>query len=96
MIECNTPQFQKNLRIWRLLRYQKEMLKVYSDNIVDVVFGDGPLGFRIGESESGGTIVTDFSEDDSSSINLIHVRNGCAPQTARRRPSFRGGGSLSP
>lgn len=37
-------------------------MKLYSDNFVDIIFGEGPLGFRIGESEDGNAIVAAFTE----------------------------------
>ena len=37
-------------------------MKLYSDTFVDIVFGEGSLGFRIGESEDGNAIVAAFTE----------------------------------
>ena len=51
----------------------KEMLKVYSDNIIDVVFGEGPLGFHVGELESGSTIITGCSDKNDANSNLLRV-----------------------
>ena len=39
-------------------------MKLYSDNFVDIIFGEGPLGFRIGESQYGNAIVAAFTEKE--------------------------------
>ena len=42
------------------------MLKLYGDDLIKVKFGAGPLGFRIGETDSGNVIVSDFSQNGDS------------------------------
>lgn len=74
LFQCGTPKMGP-ISAARFLH--KEMLKVYSDNIVDVVFGEGPLGFRVGELESGVTIVAGFSDKNDEGCNLLHVRLRC-------------------
>lgn len=39
-------------------------MKLYCDNLVDIIFGEGPLGFRIGESSYGNVIVAGFTEKE--------------------------------
>lgn len=40
------------------------LMKLYCDNLVDIIFGEGPLGFRIGESSYGNVIVAGFTEKE--------------------------------
>ena len=42
------------------------MLNLYADSLIKVKFGDGPLGFRVGETESGHVIVSGFSRNGDS------------------------------
>ena len=50
------------------------MLKLYGDNLIKVKFGDGPLGFRVGETDSGSVIVSGFSQNGDS-YYPIYVNN---------------------
>ena len=60
--------FGKEEHSWRKVRilFVIEMLKLYGDDLIKVKFGDGPLGFRVGETESGNVIVSGFSQNGDS------------------------------
>lgn len=60
----NQFDFSKQRIVFRLIVFHFFVLlmKLYSDNLVDIVFGEGPLGFRIGESDYGNAIVAGFTE----------------------------------
>ena len=38
------------------------MLKLYREGVIKVILGDGPFGFRVGETSTGATIVASFSQ----------------------------------
>lgn len=48
-------------------------MDLFSDGLVTITFGDGPLGFRVGESEEGFPIISGFTEKDDSTYFPIYV-----------------------
>ena len=50
-------------------------MDLFSDGFVTVIFGDGPLGFRVGETQLGQPILSGFTERDDSSYFPIYVRH---------------------
>ena len=48
-------------------------LKVYSEYCIDVIFDDGPLGFAIGGTEEGFSIVSNFVKKDDGTILPLEV-----------------------
>ena len=49
------------------------MLKLYREGVIKVIFGDGPFGFRVGETSTGATIVASFSQKPDKSYYPIYV-----------------------
>ena len=64
----DSNSFGKEEHSWRKVRilFVIEMLKLYGDNLIKVKFGDGPFGFRVGETDSGSVIVSGFSQNGDS------------------------------
>ena len=48
-------------------------LKVYSKYCREVIFGNGPLGFTLGKTEDGFSIVTDYERRDDGSAFPLEV-----------------------
>ena len=48
-------------------------LKVYSEYCVDVLFDNGPLGFVLGRTEDGFSIISAFEKKDDGTILPLEV-----------------------
>lgn len=60
-------------------------MDLFSDGLVTITFGDGPLGFRVGESEEGFPIISGFTEKDDCTYFPIYVGNLSSPQLRSMR-----------
>ena len=49
-------------------------LQVYSESFVDVVFGDGPLGFRLGKTDEDFPVVKGFETKEDGTKNCKLTR----------------------
>ena len=48
-------------------------MDLFSDGLITIIFGDGPLGFRVGETQFGHPVISGFTEKDDSSYFPIYV-----------------------
>ena len=48
-------------------------LQVYSKSCVDIVFGEGSLGFRMGKTDDGYSVVKGYGEKDAGTNLPLEV-----------------------
>ena len=48
-------------------------MELFSDGFITIIFGDGPLGFRVGENLFGHPVISGFTEKDDSSYFPVYV-----------------------
>ena len=48
-------------------------MELFSDGFITIIFGDGPLGFRVGETQFGHPTISGFTEKEDSSYFPVYV-----------------------
>ena len=52
-------------------------LQLYSKYFVDIVFGEGQLGFRIGKNDEGFSVVKGYAQKEDGTRLPLEVEVGC-------------------